>query len=187
VFEDHSFHFGIEFIINFLFHFPVHCFHEFLKNIFEVLDVDAFVDLLIEGFVDAHDVRGFGKGGVVTADISEALLHFVDGLEDLEDEADDAVVSGYRHQVARVDVVSEDLHHFPAEVVHQLLSILVVPEISVVLHDAVDELLKRNDVFEVEVFLQEGDRFGVDSSIVLDRLFFLEQSPPEDDGGVALS
>jgi hypothetical protein len=53
----HSLHLYVEFIVYFLFHFPIHSLHELLENVLQVLNIDTLADLLFEGSVDAHDVR----------------------------------------------------------------------------------------------------------------------------------
>ena len=59
VLEDHSFHLSIEFVIDLFLHLMVHCLHELLKNVLQVLDIHTLTHLLFKGFIDAHDVWGF--------------------------------------------------------------------------------------------------------------------------------
>ena len=59
MFEHHSFHLGVEFVVDLFLHLSVHCLHELLEDVFEVQDFAAFAHLVFEGFVYAHYVGGF--------------------------------------------------------------------------------------------------------------------------------
>lgn len=81
-FEDHSPHLHVELVVNLSLHFFVHKFHELLDNIFDVLEIGAFVKLILKGLVDAHHVRRFAEG-YIAAVARAGLLFCGDYFEDV--------------------------------------------------------------------------------------------------------
>ena len=57
IFQYHSSHFDVKFVIDFSFHALIHGFHELLYNIFYVLHVFIVIKPLLKAFIDAHYLR----------------------------------------------------------------------------------------------------------------------------------
>lgn len=83
--KDHSPHLHVELVVNFSLHFFVHEFHELLDDVFDVLKVGAFVELVLKGLVDAHDVGRFAEGYVAAIACAGLLSFCGDDLEDVKD------------------------------------------------------------------------------------------------------
>ena len=178
-FEYHPPHLHIEFVVNFIFHLFVHEFHELLDDVFDVLKVGAFVELVLKGLVDAHNVGRFAEG-YVAAIACAGLLLCGDYLEYVEDKAKHAVLPGHADQFFGLDVLSaEDLEDLVSELVDYLVDVELFPKGLVLLEQSIDELVDGDVVVEIEVFLDEDDGLLVSLSMVLQVLVILEEPPSQ--------
>lgn len=84
-FEDHSPHLHVELVVNFSLHFFVHEFHELLDDVFDVLKIGAFVELVLKGLVDAHHVGRLAESYVAAIACAGLLSFSGDDLEYVKD------------------------------------------------------------------------------------------------------
>jgi hypothetical protein len=144
-----------------------------------VLQVHAFVQLVLEGFVDAHDVRRFAEYYV--ASVSAGFFSLVGNeFENMENEAKHAVLFGDSDQIFGLNVVSaEDLVDLFGELVDDLIDVELFPQGFILLEQSIDELVDGDVVIEVKVLLDEDDCLFVGFTLVLEGLLLLEEPSPQ--------
>ena len=177
--HNHSLHLYIEFVIDLFLHFTVHCFHELLKNVFQMLDIATFADLFVKRFVYAHDVGGFGECCVLAANGSEVLLIFVDGLKNIKNESDNAFIPCCVYKISRIDVFSKDLDYLEGKPFNHVLCPVILPNIWMRMNNFLDKLIIRDRVVQIEILPQKLFCLFVHSCVVFNRLIIFKQTSTE--------
>ena len=177
VFEYHSFHLNIELVIYLLLHFMVHRLHELLKNVLQVLNIDTFTYLLLEGFVDAHDIWRLWECCVVTSTVLMTLSWFLDVLAYLQDQSYHPIILSHFQKFTRLNVLSKKINNFPSEVMKKFLRVVITPYFSILKYYFIDEVLFGNGILIIKILFQKCYSFTmVPSQTVSWLLIFINSS-----------